>query len=82
MVLTMAAVADHKGIRAGELEVEVQMEQAGEGPEALTRFRSAIRLGPGLTTRERRLLFNAARTCEVHKMLRQPVEFIETLLDS
>ncbi len=81
MVLTMAAVADHKQITVQTLEVQVTPQAEGEGRDEQTCFRSAIRLGPGLTPRERRLLFNAARTCEVHKMLSRPVLFAETLLD-
>ncbi len=81
MVLTMAAVADHKGIKAAGLAAQVTPRTAREGREEHTCFQSTIRVGPGLTPRERRMLFNAARTCEVHKMLRQPMEFEETLLD-
>jgi len=79
MVLTMAAVADHKGIPLSDLQVEVSTRSTGEGHEQETCFQSTIRLGGDLTPRERRLLFNAARTCEVHKMLGHPVRFEETL---
>ena len=34
-----------------------------------TLFRVQIDLGKGLTHRERTILFNVARTCEVYKML-------------
>ena len=79
MVLTMAAVADHKGIQVSGLEVQVLLRDPGEGSESGPCFESTVRLGPGLSPREQRLLFNAARTCEIHKLLRQPVRFQETL---
>lgn len=38
-------------------------------------FSVEIDLGPGLTRRERVLLFNAARRCEVHKLLEGDLAF-------
>jgi hypothetical protein len=77
MVLTMAAVADHKGFQAGALRVEVEQRTVGEGRAAQACFHSTIHLDESLPPRVRRMLFNAARTCEIHKMLHQPVLFEE-----
>ena len=79
MVLTMAAVAEHKGIHITRMEaaVEGRTELAGLG--ATTHFFSHLDLGEGLTARETRILYNAARQCEVHKMLRGQVTFEEHL---
>ncbi|HUT20777.1 MAG TPA: hypothetical protein VM366_16595 [Anaerolineae bacterium] len=38
-------------------------------------FSVEIDLGPGLTRRERALLFNSARRCEVHKLLEGSLAF-------
>jgi hypothetical protein len=78
MVLTMAAVAAHKGIRPGRLAATVD-GHTELGSEPATLFSSELDLGEGLTPRERRILFNAARQCEVHKMLRGRVLFEEHL---
>ncbi len=45
-----------------------------------TRFLSHLDLGEGLTPREQRILYNSARTCEVHKMLRGEVTFEDHLV--
>jgi len=84
MVLTMAAVAAHKGMSLDKLEVQVEtyvIEEKIEekaGHQQRTTFVTAIDLGSGLTGRERRILFNSARRCEVHKLLRGAIEFRET----
>ena len=79
MVLTMAAVAEHKGIHITRMEaaVEGRTELAGLG--ATTRFFSHLDLGEGLTDREIRILYNSAKQCEVHKMLRGEIIFEEQL---
>lgn len=79
MVLTMAAVADNKGINSAGLgaSVEGRTEFVGRGTQ--TRFVTHLALGENLTSREVRILYNAARTCEVHKMLRGEIEFEEHL---
>jgi hypothetical protein len=78
MVLTMAAVAAHKGIHPGSLGATVE-GRTELGSETTTHFSSELDLGEGLTPREQRILFNAARQCEVHKMLRGQVTFAEHL---
>lgn len=78
MVLTMAAVAAHKGISLSRLSAEVEGRTEFEGLTAHSHFTSHLDLGEGLTPREQRILFNAARQCEVHKMLLGSVTFEET----
>ena len=80
MVLTVAAVAAHKGIALNKLEVRVETRIEEAEHEQKTAFVTAIDLGSGLTERERRMLYNLARRCEVHKLLRGVVEFRETLV--
>jgi uncharacterized OsmC-like protein len=80
MVLTMAAVAAHKGMILDKLEVQVETRIEENGRQQRTTFVTAIDLGSGLTGRERRILFNSARLCEVHKLLRGVIEFRESLI--
>lgn len=79
MTLTMAAVAAHKGFAPERLDVRVGWETREEGREWATTFRTAIDLGAGLDDRARKMLFNAARNCEVHKLLRGKVAFEERI---
>ncbi len=80
MTLTMAAVAANKGFAPERLEVRVEWETREAGREWTTTFRTAIDLGGGLDDRARKILFNAARNCEVHKLLRGNVEFKERVV--
>jgi uncharacterized OsmC-like protein len=82
MVLTMAAVAEHKGIVVTSLAASVEGVTEFVGRRASTRFRSEIDLGEGLTPREQRILYNSAKQCEVHKMLRGEMAFDECLVQS
>ena len=79
MVLTMAAVAGHKGIAVTRLAASVEGRTEFVGRRTTTHFASHLDLGEGLTTREQRILYNSARTCEVHKMLRGEIAFEEHL---
>jgi hypothetical protein len=79
MVLTMAAVAAHKGMRPAHLAAVVESRTDFGGLATATHFVSRLDLGEGLSPREQRILFNAARQCEVHKMLRGSVTFEETM---
>jgi uncharacterized OsmC-like protein len=81
MVLTMAAVAAHKGIALDKLEARVETRVEEAGRQQKTTFVSVVDLGSGLTKRERRILFNSARLCEVHKLLRGAIEFRENLIE-
>jgi uncharacterized OsmC-like protein len=80
MVLTMAAVAAKKGMALDKLEVQVETRIEEVGHRQRTNFVSTIDLGSGLNKRERRILFNSARLCEVHKLLRGSTEFREILV--
>jgi hypothetical protein len=67
-VLTLSAVADHKKISMERLEVRVGC-LTGNGVSTSTRFKINIDIGSGLSQRERAILFNSARSCEVAKIL-------------
>jgi hypothetical protein len=67
-VLTMAAVADNKKIKLDVVDVQISYEiQAGRSWS--TCFDVRMDLGKKLTPRERAILFNSARWCEVSKLL-------------
>ena len=72
-MLTLSAVADHKQIAMEKLEVRVGC-LTGNGASGSTRFTISIDAGNGLTQRERAILFNSARHCEVGKILTGPIE--------
>jgi len=76
----MAAVADHKQIPLTRLAVTVESRTEFTGGQTTTHFVSHLDLGEGLTGRERRILYNSARHCEVHKMLQGEVTFEEHLI--
>jgi uncharacterized OsmC-like protein len=80
MVLTMAAVADNKGIAFTRLAASVEGCTEFVDRRTLTRFATKLDVGEGLTLRERRILYNSARHCEVHKMLRGEITFDEHLV--
>ncbi len=82
MVLTMAAVAANKDITLDKLEVQVETRVEEAGRQQKTAFVTAVDLGLGLTERERKILFNSARHCEVHKLLGGSIEFRETLIST
>ena len=68
MVLTMAAVADNKKINLDVVDVRINYEiHAGRSWSTCSDIR--IDLGKKLTPRERTILFNSARGCEVSKLL-------------
>ena len=73
-MLTIAAVAAHKAIQAERIDVQIRRRSV-EGQSWQTSFEIDIDLGAGLGHRERVLLFNAARRCEVHKLLRGEMSF-------
>jgi len=81
MALTMAAVAANKGITLGRLAVSVESRTELADRSATTVFTSRVELDGELTARERRILFNSARLCEVHKMLRGQITFEEELME-
>ena len=77
MVLTMAAVAEHKGIEVTRLAASVTGHTEFVGWRAKTHFVSDLDLGDGLDARQMRILYNSARQCEVHKMLQGEISFEE-----
>ena len=74
MVLTVAAVAANKGIAPQRIDVQIYRRTV-EAASWQSTFAVEIDLGPGLSRRERVLLFNAARRCEVHKLLEGDLAF-------
>jgi len=77
-VLTLSAVAAHKQITVEKVDVQVDcITENGRSP--ITRFKIEIDVGDGLTQRERAILFNSARNCEVGKILRGTIDFEYTL---
>ena len=80
MTLTMAAVAANKGFAPERLDVRVDWETSEAGRQWDTAFRAEIDLGAGLDDRARKILFNAARNCEVNKLLRGRMAFEERLV--
>ena len=72
-MLTLSAVADHKQITMEKCEVQVGCITSN-GTSPSTRFKLRIDVGEGLTQRERAILLNSARNCEVGKILTGPIE--------
>ena len=68
ITLTIAAVADRKEILVEKIDVHIGYDINRRKPWS-TDLNVRIDLGSGLTRRQRTILFNVARTCEVYKML-------------
>ena len=64
----MAAVADNKKINLDKSEIQIE-HRILEGKPWVTEFHIRVDLGDGLSERERKILYNSARLCEVHKIL-------------
>jgi len=64
----MAAVAENKGITPEKLVAHIT-RQTPAGSISRTHFSIQIDLGQGLTQRERVILYNSARRCEVYQLL-------------
>lgn len=73
-------VAEHKAIAAQKLEARVRRRSVHEPSH--TFFDLHIDIGAGLTKRERVILFNSARRCDVHKPLAGKLNFNYTLAES
>ena len=67
-MLTLSAVAEHKGIAPERIEVRVGCATRS-GTSQSTNFHIEIDVGGGLTNREQAILFHSARHCEVGKIL-------------
>ena len=70
IVLTVNAVAEHKQIDLKDLKVRLDYQQDDRGA---TRFDVDLSLGSALTDRERKILYQSARLCEVGKLLKSDV---------
>jgi len=76
MHLTMMAVAEAKGIALSSLGVEVRLDDEDaieEGREAVIRVEVVFE--PGLTDRERKILFRSSKLCPVRRLISQAVVF-------
>jgi uncharacterized OsmC-like protein len=80
MALTIAAVAENKGIAPERIDVQIERESIERTPWR-TFFSVQIDLGEGLTRRERTILLNSARRCEVYKLLNGEMTFDYRLID-
>ncbi|MBL7200155.1 MAG: hypothetical protein ISS56_08405 [Anaerolineae bacterium] len=80
MALTIAAVAENKGIAPERIDVQIERESIERTPWR-TFFSVQIDLGEGLTRRDRTILFNSARRCEVYKLLNGEMTFDYRLID-
>ena len=70
----MSAVADHKGITLHKADIHISHE-VFEGKPWSTAFNIQIDLGGGFTQREKKILFNSARLCDIHKILTGKCKF-------
>lgn len=75
IVLTIAAVAENKDINLEDIEVRIS-RTSDEINFSNTQFDLKIELSGELSKRERILLFNSARNCEVHKLLKGEMRFV------
>jgi len=71
----MAAVAASKNIRVEKLQARVVTTVDERAPLWQSRFAVRVDVGAGLSQRERIVLFNSARHCEVHKLLSGEIGF-------
>ena len=71
----MAAVAANKDIPVEKLEAHVVTTVDEGGPAWQGHFEVEVDLGGGLGKRERIILFNSARHCEVQKLLSGEMSF-------
>jgi len=71
----MAAVAASKDIRVEKLAARVATIVDEGGPAWRSRFEVQVDLDAGLGKRERIILFNSARHCEVHRLLSGEIGF-------
>ena len=70
----MAAVAAHKQISIDGMHVRIEGQTRKQSP-ASAAFQVEIELSPELTQRERTILYNSARSCDVSKILTGDTSF-------
>jgi len=76
--LTMAAVAEAKGISLGKLEVSLRLEDEDAIEEGRTaRAQVEVVFDGGLTERERKILFRSGRLCPLRKLVGDRIEFAD-----
>lgn len=78
IMLTVNAVAKHKGIDIGDSDVCLDYCKDNNGG---TRFQVGLKLDGHLTSRERKILYQSARICEVGKIIKGDVQIDYDLLD-
>ena len=71
IMMTLNAVAKHKGIDIGDTHVGLDYHQQQNGG---TRFQVTLNLDANFTDRERKILYQSARLCEVGKILKGDVD--------
>ncbi len=80
-MLTLAAVAAHKCMTIDRLAVVTTFDLAlTPGVGAHTHFASRIEIDGRLDERERTILLNSARHCDVHKILAGQMSFEDELV--
>lgn len=80
IVLTISAVADNKKIKLDGLEIAIS-RNSNHNDQAGSLFKIEIEIDGNLTTREKILLFNSARKCDVSKLLSKKSDFEYHLVD-
>jgi uncharacterized OsmC-like protein len=70
IVLTLDAVAKNKKITLSDLEVRLDCHTDGNGH---SEFQVALQLDADLSERERKILYQSAKLCEVGKLLKSDV---------
>lgn len=79
IALTLDAVAKHKGIALTDFEARLDYFTDGNGT---TKFDVVLQLGPELSDRERKILYQSAKLCEVGKILKSNIEIDCRVCDS
>ncbi|MGD9364767.1 MAG: OsmC family protein [Desulfobacteraceae bacterium] len=79
IMLTLKAVADHKGICLGSPDIHIDYYRNDHGD---TRFQVVLKLDDHLSERERKILYQSARVCEVGKILKSDVHIDYRLADN
>lgn len=79
IMLTVNAVAKNKGIALGDSDIHLDYVQQKIGG---TRFQVVLKLDDQLTSRERKILYQSARICEVGKIIKGDVQIDYDLLDN
>ncbi len=78
IILTLHAVAQHKGIVLRDTYLALEYHRnSNDG----TRFEVTLNLDDHLTDRERKILYQSARICEVGKILKSDVQIDYRLLE-